>query len=700
MTEDTGKASAAVTSNKSSDGTVEAGTVTVAVQKQTLVTVLVTSVCVGAINSVLLGLGEFVFAWISSTASKDSSSWPWDIVLAVAGQTVTTHLLLWIPVMASCGMLYWLVTGRRGGAAEPFLFMLQIVLVAVLIVPADLMLAKITNPVFIVIAVIAGLAVAGGTYFLLRILQRRWSVRGLQRIVYLAAVVPAVIVLVLGVLFIRSPWFNPVDYRVAEPGTSSTRAGRPNVLWLVLDTVRADHMSVYGYEAPTTPFLEKLAQQCLVFERAVANGNWTLPCHASMFTGLPVRSHGFGLPAGKLDSAFQTVAEVLRDNGYITGLFSNNELVAPKTALARGFQTAQVIAHIRGAQNCSLSSLLERYGITPPVPWLDPDYGAALTQELIKRWLNVHQDEPFFLFVNYMETHLPFRVPRRYREMFMSPEQMHRSYDMYRLVYGNIGTWLHIGALVDGYDHMPQFDRDVIKRQYESALCYLDDQVREMIDDISRRGLLDNTLVVITSDHGEYLDTHQMWSHHFQLYQDVIHVPMLIREPGRRDARRVNTLVQLSDLYPTVLRYVLGPEAAETSAYAQDLFEVAELDQDDRIVISEAYPCEPTTMERLLAKNDPLLRHRASPQIAAVGSRFKYIDSSDGMRELFDLDNDTGELDNLVYSHRQEGQRLANYLKWWLKTTPAHKPSQEAESIYSAEVIDALKALGYIGDDP
>ena len=670
-------------------------------QRLSLATILVIAAGVAFVGSVMLGVAEFVLAWYASSASSDSASWPGDIILAGAGQAVVTHLMFWLVILAVCGVLYWLIAGRRAAAApEVSLITIFIALAAVLVMPVDLAVANLNNPAVVGAAVILGWGFATGVYFLLRVIRRRWGAGRLRRCYHFSAIAAAAATLILGTVFFRSPFANPAAFHNEITKAATARHGRPNVLWIVLDTVRADRMSVYGYDVPTTPFLEEWSQNCIVIERAVANGNWTLPCHASMFTGLPVRSHGFGLPAGQLDKSFRTVAEVLRENGYTIGLFSNNVLVAPKTELSRGFETPHVVAHFRSALAFSLSSLLERWGITPPLPWLDSDFGAALTHDLLGRWLDNHQNEPFFVFVNLMEAHLPYRVPRRYREAFMSPEQVRRSYDLRRSVYGNIAIRLNIGALIDGYDHMLMSDREVIKRQYESAIRYLVDRVREMIDVFRQRGLLDNTLVVITSDHGEYLDTHQMWSHHFQLYRDVIHVPMIIREPGRRDSRRVDALVQLSDLYPTVLRYVLGPEAAETSIYAQDMFEVAERGGDERIAISEAYPCEPATMERLLAKDDPQIRHRASPQVTAIGSRFKYIDSSDGMRELYDLDNDSGELDNLVYSHRREGQRLANYLKWWLKTTPVHKPSEEAESIYSPEVIDALKALGYIGDDP
>jgi len=509
-----------------------------------------------------------------------------------------------------------------------------------------------------------------------------------------------IVALVTGFCFVRSPLFNPGAYRVTKRSTRTATQARPNVLWIVLDAVRTDRLSVYGYHAPTSPFLEEFARQSLVFDRATADGMWTPPSHASMFTGLAGRAHGVGYTTFRLDDCFRTVSDVLGEHGYATGLFSNNPLVGPGTNLSKGFETCLMVYDFQRATRFSLAFLCEKWGMTPPLPCLDLDFGAALTNELVARWLDAHGDVPVFVFINYMEAHLPRRIPRQYREMFMSADEVHRSFDLRRRVYGELLNWLSIDALIDGYDHMPQFDRDVVKRQYEAAIRYLDDRVREMIDIFSDRGLGDNTLVVITSDHGEYLDTHGMWAHEYLTYQDVIHVPLLLRAPGRGAPQRVRTLVQLSDLYPTVLRAALGADAAQTGLNTRDLFEVAAKGGEHRIVVSECFGPEQSATKRLLAKNDAQLRHRATRQIAAVGSRFKFIRSRDGTRELYDLLNDPGELENLVAWRRRQARRLEMYIDRWLAAVPVHKPEQQRGRVEpDAQLLKVLRGLGYVADD-
>ncbi len=663
--------------------------------------VLLAAVATAVLGSTILGVCEHALATIFFGSPDQGEPCPWDIVLAATGRMITTYLLFWTPVMVVCGAVYWLFARRRTKAvAEALLLALFVLLATLVVLPADLEMVHRLRAAVLIPSVMGGLGLTLAVYSLTRHIRRRVGVARFQRLLGVATGLAVIVVLVTGFCFVRSPLFNPGAYRVNKRSTRTATQARPNVLWIVLDTVRADQLSVYGCHAPTSPFLEEFARQSLVLDRAIADGMWTLPTHASMFTGLAGRAHGVGYTTLRLDDSFRTVSDALREAGYATGLFSNNLLVAPKSNLSKGFDTSLVVYHFRHATRFSLAFLCEKWGLTPPWPWLDFDYGAALTNELVARWLDAHADVPVFVFINYMEAHLPYRIPRQYREMFMSADEVHRSFDLRHRVYGELEEWLNIDALIDGYDHMKQSDREVVKRQYEAALRYLDDRVREVVDIFSRSGRGDNTLVVITSDHGEYLDTHGMWSHHYLTYQDVIHVPLLLRAPGRGAPQRVETLVQLSDLYPTVLRAALGADAAQTGLNTRDLFEVGAKGGEHRIVVSECFGPEQSATKRLLAKNDAQLRHRATRQIAAVGSRFKFIRSRDGTRELYDLLNDPGELENLVAWRRRQARHLEMYIDRWLAAVPVHKPEQQHGRVEpDPHMLKALKGLGYVGDD-
>jgi arylsulfatase A-like enzyme len=222
-----------------------------------------------------------------------------------------------------------------------------------------------------------------------------------------------------------------------------------------------------------------------------------------------------------------------------------------------------------------------------------------------------------------------------------------------------------------------------------------------VIEIFRRRGLLDHTLVVIAADHGEYLDTHGLWSHYFLTYQDVLHVPLLLRPPGCTNPRRVEKCVQLSELYPTVLRAALGAEAVAPERDTRDLLDVAAGGGEHRIAISEYFGPEPSVEPRLRAKKDPQVRHRAAAQIAAVDKRFKFIRSGDGMREMYDLLADPGELNNLAYSHWDEARRLERHIEQWLKVVPECQPRPKPDGTTGPgrDTMNLLKALGYVADE-
>jgi len=574
-----------------------------------------------------------------------------------------------------------------------------LVLAAALVISADLELAGQTKRVLHVGGCGAAVILGVAAYAIMRLINRRVGRVRLKRPTRVLTVLSLLVVAATGAVFVRSPLCSPATWQAPASSAWHTPRSTPHVLWVVLDTTRADRMGCYGYGAATTPFLDEWAAQSAVFDQAIANGMWTVPAHASMFTGLSVREHGTDHHHLWLDDSFRTVADVLAAGGYATAFFSNNPLVSPATNLTQGFQTWRIVYHLRRLNRFSLEFLCEKWGLTPVLPWLDQDFGAALTNYFVGDWLDAHPDEPKFVFVNYMETHLPYRVPRRHRRLFLDPAQVDRSYDLRRRVHGNLVQRLDRDYNIQGSDFLSVPDRQVLQRQYEAAIRYLDDRVRELIGMFRQRGLLDNTLAVITTDHGEYLDTHGMWGHRFLTYQDLARVALQIREPGRRGGLRVSTPVQLSDLYTSVLKATLGPPPEEPLRNSKDLLAIAERGGEPRVAICECNGPAPVTMKLFEGRTDPVVLHRATRQIAAVAERFKLIQSADGKRELYDLFEDPGELHNLIDRRPEEAQRLGAYVRTWLETTPAYAvPTADDESL-SAELLKLLRGLGYVDEE-
>lgn len=663
--------------------------------------VLLTAATVALVGSVLLGLLECLLAAALVSRKLAGGSIPGMLLAPAVGRAALTHLLLWLPVMLAVGLGYWGIFRKRTRACPlAAVSAIFILLAGALVVPADLELAGKARPNLLALGWLLVLAAASGKYFGQRWLHRRLSRRVYGGLLAGFSLASVLVMTATGWAFVRSPLFDPGRWRLLPTNGRSIPAGRPSVLWIVCDTARADRMSCYGHLRPTTPFLSQWARDALVCELAIANGMWTVPSHASMFTGLSLREHGTDHRNLWLDDSFDTIAELLAEHGYATALFSNNPLVVPQTNLTQGFQTRQVVYHLRHVTRFSLEYLCEWLGLAPPVPWLDQDFGAALTNWLVADWLERHPGEPGFVFVNYMETHLPYRVPGRYRRLFLDAAQVRRSYALRRRAYGDLVTRLDLDYNISGSDFLAPDDAELLRRQYDAAVRYPDDRIRELVELFAARGLLENTLVLVASDHGEYLGTHGMWGHRFLTYQDLAHAALMLREPGRQVGRRLKRPVQLSDLFATVLNFALPDSAASRPAGSRDLRALAENPEDSpAVAICECGGPAPMTLHRFENCTDPVILHRTTPQIAAVGERFKLIISADGRRELYDLPADPGEAVNVIESFPVEAQRLDAYVRRWLETTPAHQPRGEKGRPLAPDVLKALRSLGYIGDE-
>ena len=657
---------------------------------------------ISLIGSTELATIELMLALAFIVPNSDGEGLPGSMLLAAFGKMLVTHVLVWTPLLVGAGTVRWLLwRNHLVRSAEPFLGAMFWAVAGTVVGLADLALVGHGSPVAVALTIGGALCASALVYRTLRWARDKVRPATFLRTVRVLTGLCALMGIISGVCFLRSPWFDPGAYRVPSVRVSGRQTAQRNILWIVLDTVRADRMSCYGYEVPTTPFLTKWQDRAVVFDHAISNGSWTVPAHASMFTGLSIREHGMDGDDNRLDDSFVTAAEMLAANGYVTACFTNNPWISRESKLADGFQKCVSAYRLKRIGRFSLEYVCEWLGITPPVPWLDADFGAAMTNWLVDRWLDEMGEtrQPMCLFVNYMEAHLPYRVPKAYRARYLSQAQLDRSYDLRRSVVGDIVTALDQRFNLEDNTFVSPEDREILKLQYDACIRYLDDRVAELIGMFEQRNLLDNTLVVITSDHGEYLDTHRMWSHRFLLYNDLTRVPLLVSEPGRSGSKHVGTAVQLSDIYPTVLRFALGEDYVPAKGDARDLLAVASSSDPSRIVISEHGAYGPEARKRFQHDNSPEILHRFAGQLAAQDTRFKFIFSSDGRRELFDLRRDPGELEDRRYLYAADTQRLDAYLQQWLETVPRFQPSpDDRDDPFTPGLSKELRGLGYLGD--
>ncbi len=442
--------------------------------------------------------------------------------------------------------------------------------------------------------------------------------------------------------------------RRAEARTPAPPAGRPNVLLLVLDTVRAWNLGLYGHGRPTTPLLDRRAESAVIFNRAVAPSPWTLPSHASLFTG----QWPFELSANwetPLDGAPRTLAEALGGAGYAAaGFVANYRYTGRSTGLARGF--ARYVDYPRSwDEGLRMSALVRRLLRRPAVQeWLGRNRvlearPAAAVNGAFLRWLDRREEgRPFFAFLNYIDAHSPYLPPRPYDTLFSGAGDPRQYAERYlSAVEGAFGRGpLPRGLLreyLDGYD---------------GALRYLDVQVDSLLAELDRRNLLANTVVVLTSDHGEHFGEHGLIQHGNSLYLPVLHVPLVIWAPGLRPGRRIATPVSLRDLAATVLdlagvvdREIGGRSLARWWAPGGDS-SGADL------------PVASVDWHRNLSRFPPAPLLQGSLR-SLVFDSLHYIRRADGLEELYDPDRDFLESRNLASDPRyasalEEARRAAD----------------------------------------
>ncbi len=318
--------------------------------------------------------------------------------------------------------------------------------------------------------------------------------------------------------------------------------GAPNVLLLILDTVRALDLSVYGYDRPTTPSLEHLAARGVTFDHAISPAPWTLASHAAIFTG----RHPSELSASweaPLDRRFPTLAEAFRDRGYLTtGFAANIVYVSDESGLARGFAhydavrvTPWTIALSARILNYILETDLVR-GL-PGLRDLLWRRGAGELRVTIADWLASHPGRPWFAFANFYDAHNPYLPPAPWDTLFL----------------GRV-PWRERNPWVRQTEPLSVAQAKIERDAYDGTLAYLDHELGAMLDDMEARGLLRNTIVIVTADHGEEFGEHGLLGHGNSLYLQSVHVPLIVAWPGRIPAgRRIESTVSLSDLAATAL---------------------------------------------------------------------------------------------------------------------------------------------------
>jgi len=455
------------------------------------------------------------------------------------------------------------------------------------------------------------------------------------------------------------------DAAEEDVGTVMSTESRPHVVLISVDTLRRDHLPVYGYSRNTAPELGRLAAEGVVFENAIAAHTMTAPSHASMFTSLHPASHGVLRNGLKLRSSCTTLAEVLAERGYFTGAFVSSWTMDAYAELDRGFQkyNDDFPTSGRGARRDGIAT------------W---NQAAAWLRRNARGWA------PVFLFLHVFEPHFPYQPPASKALRFLPG----------RGALTTAGHRLHFSRLRSENGFTDE-ELDEYGARYDGEIVVADGLLGRVLDELERLEILDESLVIFVSDHGETLfERRWMMDHGCRVYDEQIRVPLVMRFPnGRWAAKRVQAQVSHVDLMPTILD-VVGIEATKGGSGRSlvPILGADEPDVDPRPMFSNCR-AESGRVPHVPAEllKDGLVSAVRLPTVKLI----EYPTAAGGWyQELFDLTSDPAEQRNLA-AERPEGVRvLHTLLEQWRAETGAERVVPRLKLDPDAE--EKLRALGYI----
>jgi arylsulfatase A-like enzyme len=439
-------------------------------------------------------------------------------------------------------------------------------------------------------------------------------------------------------------WFNPLIYRRVSK--------RPNIILISLDTLRADHLSCYGYDRNTSPYLDEFAKDSVLFQNTYVHSPWTLPSHVSMLYSLNSANHQVYYSTQKIDVTLPSLAYFLKKYGYITYALTGGGFVSSVFGFSKGFD------------------------------WYENPVGGHVPDEAKKlygyasSWLSENKDKQFFLFLHTFQIHGPYNPPPPWNQAFLDDSAK----------WKRIGLFNFLNRYGEDYKFTPE-EKDNIIALYDGDILYTDEMlIKPLISHLKELGIYDKTLLVITSDHGEEFYEHNGWLHSNTLYEEILRVPLLIKFPGSEfKGIQIKTRCRSIDIMPTILD-IASVKYDDNSLDGKSLMNlVLGKESKDRIYISDVafknilVPCP-----ALMASNRENLK-------------FIFEKSKTGIKdiEIYNLEKDEREKKNLYPKLEKIGEEvrisLDEYYKIRLKT------KRNIENLkHDEKMKEKLRALGYL----
>jgi arylsulfatase A-like enzyme len=451
-------------------------------------------------------------------------------------------------------------------------------------------------------------------------------------------------------------WLNPVLYPKKKKGT--------NIILISIDTLRADHLGCYGYQRETSPAIDSLAEDSSLFFNTFSSSSWTLPAHVSLLTSLTCFHHQVNYEYDKMDSSMITLADVLRQKNFYCSAHTGGGFVNAAYGFSKGFdsygQSAQGIHQKDASEWIGRSTL---------------------------KWIDNHKDKDFFLFIHTYQPHNPFSSPPPYNTMFLEENSEWTEIDILKYLGGKEGVFKNI----------PDKEIKNIISLYDAEIRYTDDVlIKPLMNKLEETGLYNQTMIILTSDHGEEFYDHGGWEHGHTLYNELLKVPLIIKFPGEEFAgTQIQTIVRLIDIMPTVLEK-LGISSKDLKLDGKSLIPVLKnKEKRDRIFL--AY------------KADNILKSHIPQKISANEGTDKLILNKKFTDEqliffqspppdlppveLYNLSEHSLEKNNIADSKVKTSNRLIRLINEALARA-TYRKTERVE--IDESLLEQLKALGYL----
>lgn len=462
-----------------------------------------------------------------------------------------------------------------------------------------------------------------------------------------------------------------------------------------MDTTRVDHLSCYGYEKKTTPYIDEFARESVLYNRAYSAASWTLPSIASILTGLYPGAHGAHrvekadnmFSANKLAEDNITLAEILARSGYETAGIISAEFLTREYGLHRGFNYFDDTIYIYFFALSAFRplSFLNLFIPITDYLWANGLYGSRIADQIntsVFSWLDQKMKKaPFFLLIHYFDPHDPYLPEKLGISKNAVSEQIRKKFANRTVNYTELERSL-IDSVQVGKNLLLPEERALLVNNYDREINRLDKKIYQVLTKLKEKNLFDNSLIIITADHGESFGEHDLMLHGVSLYEDNIHVPLLIKYPFAEKRKGiVNEPVSLTGLAPTILSYtkIPIPKPIQGSSFS---------DLPSQKIIAQNF------RDPRWGKREELKRFDQD-LISLIDGDFKIIKSIGGKNQLYNIKIDPREQKNLIGENPQVATRLLTTLDAHIKNLGLLKKKDNPLELNQIQ-IQNLKGLGYI----